>query len=164
MSSRIYFGIWPTSPVVCDTGQILNLSCSTRAKRHREKRGFRFVPLLARAVQDDNMGISLSSRSGSVVGTAQRSAQPAPPPPVQIVTLLRFSIFPSFLGILPLSYYGCRSAALFHYVPCFLFSQDHVQFQLQIPFNIKGAYAPHKILLIKFLNQGQSARYFRGAL
>ena len=134
MSSRIYFGIWPATPVVRNTGQILNLSCSTRAKRHREKRGFRFVPLLARAVQDDNMGISLSSRSGSVVGTAQRSAQPAPPP-VQIVTLLRFSIFPSFLGILPLSYYGCRSAALFHYVPC----KKHVKRNSLTCFSIQSA-------------------------
>ena len=34
--------------------QIPKRSCSTREKRHREKRGFRLVPLLARAVQGDN--------------------------------------------------------------------------------------------------------------
>ena len=53
MSSRIYFGICPTIPVARDSGQMLNQSCSTREKRHREKRGFRLVPLLARAVQGD---------------------------------------------------------------------------------------------------------------
>ena len=33
--------------------QIPKLSCSTREKRHREKRGFRFVPRLARAIRND---------------------------------------------------------------------------------------------------------------
>ena len=54
LSSRIYFGICPTIPVVRNVGQTLKRSCSTREKRHREKRGFRLVPLLARAVQGDN--------------------------------------------------------------------------------------------------------------
>ena len=53
MSSRIYFGICPTIPLARNAGQTLNPSCSTREKRHREKRGFRLVPLLARAVQGD---------------------------------------------------------------------------------------------------------------
>ena len=42
-------------------GQTLKRSCSTREKRHREKRGFRLVPLLARAVQGDKF---LSLRVG----------------------------------------------------------------------------------------------------
>ena len=40
---------------VSNIGQTLNPSCSTREKRHREKRGFRLVPLLARAVPGDNL-------------------------------------------------------------------------------------------------------------
>ena len=38
-----------------NAGQIPKQSCSTREKRHREKRGFRFVPPLARAVPGDNL-------------------------------------------------------------------------------------------------------------
>ena len=61
MSSRIYFGICPTIPVVRNVGQTLNPSCSTREKRHREKRGFRLVPLRVRAVPGDKF---LSLRVG----------------------------------------------------------------------------------------------------
>ena len=48
-------------------GQTLKRSCSTRAKRHREKRGFRLVPLLARAVQGDKflslrVGLTMAAR------------------------------------------------------------------------------------------------------
>ena len=54
LSSRTRFGICPASPLARNAGQMLKPSCSTREKRHREKRGFRLVPLLARAVQHDN--------------------------------------------------------------------------------------------------------------
>ena len=53
LSSRTSFGICPSTPVARNVGQTLNQSCSPREKRHREKRGFRLVPLLARAVQGD---------------------------------------------------------------------------------------------------------------
>ena len=43
----------PRYEQVSNIGQTLKRSCSTREKRHREKCGFRLVPLLARAVQHD---------------------------------------------------------------------------------------------------------------
>ena len=65
MSSRIYFGICPTIPVVRNVGQTLNQSCSTREKRHREKRGFRLVPLLGLAF---TMAARLSRFHNGLVG------------------------------------------------------------------------------------------------
>ena len=72
LSSRTSFGICPSTPVARNVGQTLNQSCSPREKRHREKRGFRLVPLLARAVQGDkNMQCDrkneLSSRGANEV-------------------------------------------------------------------------------------------------
>ena len=51
----------PLYEQVSNIGQTLKRSCSTREKRHREKCGFRLVPLLARAVQHDKF---LSLRVG----------------------------------------------------------------------------------------------------
>ena len=51
----------PRYEQVSNIDQTLKRSCSTREKRHREKRGFRLVPLLARAVQGDKF---LSLRVG----------------------------------------------------------------------------------------------------
>ena len=62
LSSRIYFGICPTIPVVRNVGQTLKRSCSTREKRHREKRGFRLVPPLARAARNDIKGNTVIAR------------------------------------------------------------------------------------------------------
>ena len=60
-----YFGICPTIPVVRNVGQTLNQSCSTREKRHREKRGFRLVPLLGLAF---TMAARLSRFHNGLVG------------------------------------------------------------------------------------------------
>ena len=51
----------PRYEQVSNIVQTLKWSCSTREKRHREKRGFRLLPLLARAVQGDKF---LSLRVG----------------------------------------------------------------------------------------------------
>ena len=72
LSSRIYFGICPTIPVVCTTGQILNLSwiCSTLAGFRLRSfapsgsicslSGFLFVqPYANPQVQDDRLRITL---------------------------------------------------------------------------------------------------------
>ena len=42
--------------------QIPERSCSTREKRHREKRGFRLVPPLARVVRNDIKGNTVIAR------------------------------------------------------------------------------------------------------
>ena len=101
MSSRTSFGICPSTPVARNVGQTLNQSCSPREKRHREKRGFRLVPLLARAVQGDNFlslravadrAAILSTNAASSSGLPRSRWSLAMTPPVKAASCLGCSL------------------------------------------------------------------------